>query len=194
MPEAELRAYVHGAVLKTVVFLILLLAVIAIVGVRFESQLLEATSTVAHAAGVWGLAGFIFVNDLVVSPIPPDLALMVISRSELRENAWSVVALLGLSSCLAGNLGWLLGTLFGDHRLVRTLLGRFRDQNRDLVRRYGRLAIALGALTPVPFSITCWTAGLLKMRWRDFLLVSLLRVPRFLGYYVVIDWSGGLFK
>jgi membrane protein YqaA with SNARE-associated domain len=63
-----------------------------------------------------------------------------------------------------------------------------------LIDRYGYWAVALGALTPIPFSITCWSAGMLRLGFGRFLLVALLRVPRFVGYYVVIAYSSELVR
>jgi membrane protein YqaA with SNARE-associated domain len=61
-----------------------------------------------------------------------------------------------------------------------------------MVQRYGRLTVALGALTPLPFSITCWCAGGLGMPLARFLPVSLLRVPRYVVYYLAIAYADQL--
>ena len=56
----------------------------------------------------------------------------------------------------------------------------------ELVRRYGAYALALTALTPLPYSLGCWACGALKMRFSLFLWVSLLRIPRVAGYLALI--------
>ena len=54
------------------------------------------------------------------------------------------------------------------------------------MRSYGVWAIVLAALTPLPWSVTSWTAGALHMPWRHYLLGSLARAPRIILYYVFI--------
>ena len=55
-----------------------------------------------------------------------------------------------------------------------------------LVERYGVIALAATALTPLPFSLGCWAAGALKMPFSTFFAVALLRIPRVAGYLALI--------
>ena len=50
----------------------------------------------------------------------------------------------------------------------------------------GGVLIVVGALLPIPFSITSITAGLIQYKFRNFLFFSLLRFVRFYLYAVVI--------
>lgn len=48
-------------------------------------------------------------------------------------------------------------------------------------------AIVLGSATPLPYSLTCWSAGMMGVRWTTVLIASLLfRISRFLIYCVLI--------
>jgi membrane protein YqaA with SNARE-associated domain len=77
---------------------------------------------------------------------------------------------------------------------VRGLLGELKDEHRDFIRKYGFWAVALGSVTPFPFSLACWSAGVMEIRWTTVLAASLLfRVPRFLIYYSLIVSAAGLF-
>lgn len=55
------------------------------------------------------------------------------------------------------------------------------------MERYGLLALALAALTPLPYSLVCWACGATKVRTVPFILVSLLRVPRVAIYLLIIE-------
>ena len=191
--DAELERYVRRSVVRTVAALVVLFAGFGVLGLAYEAELAALTRSVHHAVGLWGLYAILFLSDAVVSPVPPDAILAVIAHSELSRS-WPLAVLgLGAVSCAGGSLGWFFGSALKRTRAAETLLGRFR-RNRRLVARYGLLAVAFGALTPIPFSLTCWTAGMLGLRFPSFFLVSLLRFPRFFLYYWVIADAGTLWR
>lgn len=192
-PDDELRRYVRRNVIYAILLLLGLLVGVGLVGLFYEEELLLATRWTYHTIGTPGLALIVFAADAFTSPIPPDLALIVVAKSELAKSWWVVVPLLGAVSVIGGNVGWLVGLKLGETRLARLLFGRFRDKQGALVARYGVVGVALGAMTPIPFSVTCWAAGMFHMPWRRFAVVSLLRLPRFLVYYAAIAFSDDLF-
>lgn len=182
----ELKSYVYRNVLKAGGALLLILVLVGVVGIRYKPELESFTIAVYEALGVFGLSLILFLSDAVTSPVPPDAILLVVANSPLQRHWVLVVSGLGFVSVLAGNLGYAIGARLSNSRWPRTVFGRFRTKKRRLVERYGKWGVALGALTPVPFSFTCWTAGLLHMRWAPFAAVSLLRLPRLFVYYLAI--------
>ncbi len=184
-----LQTQIRRALLRTVVSLAIVICVVGFVGVAFQVELHAAANWVFHKMGIWGLTGVLLLSETVISPLAPDLFLVIVANSELHSRWWVVVPMMGLVSSLGGNLGWAIAFALGETSLFRVLVGRFRERHRMLVSRYGRWAIALAALTPLPYSVTCWTAGILEMKWRDLAGATLLRVPRFLVYYVAIAHS-----
>jgi hypothetical protein len=44
----------------------------------------------------------------------------------------------------------------------------------------------LGAAAPPPFSVTCWFAGVFRLKYKMFLYGTLWRVPKFLWTYLFI--------
>lgn len=189
-PDPErVQQYVRRAVIQAVVMLFVLVGSMALVGRFFADELLLATSWVNEQVGFVGLAAILLLTDSVITPVPPDLLLVVIANTDLSHHWWIYVPTLGVISSGAGILAWHLSARVGHTRLPRLIFGRFRERNAALVSRYGVLAVALGALTPIPYSITCWTAGILHVPVRRVAWVTLLRIPRFIGYYLVIAWS-----
>lgn len=173
--------------------LIVFVTAMAAVGLVFEAELVTATNGVVERIGFAGLCAILFVNDLLVTPLPGDLLLVVIAKSELAENWVFYVFVLGLVSVAAGLFGWGIGRWLGVLPFVRRHVGKFKEANGEFIRRYGFWAVALGAATPLPFSLTCWSAGMLGVRWTTVLSASLLfRVPRFLIYYVLMVSAGRL--
>lgn len=190
--QDELRAYVRRSLVNTAVGLVALLLVLGGIGVVYERELIAAATWVAAQLGIPGLGALVFVADALLSPLPPDVVLVVISKTLLASDwAW-LVPLGGLVSAIAGCVGWLIGRALAvrGRGLPRWLSNE--RLNRALVARYGRWAVVLGALTPIPFSVTCWLAGVCRMPFGSFAPITLLRIPRFVVYYLLIAGAGDL--
>ncbi len=180
------------SVWQALAFVLILVVGMGLLGVFYEAQLLAVTTWVFDHVGLTGLLAILFLSDSVITPVPPDLVLVVLSKSWVHAHWWIAIPLIGVLSTVAGNIAWLLSTKVGQGRLPTLLFGRFRRLNEALVRRYGPWAVAMAALTPIPFSVTCWTVGILHMPWKHFGWVTLLRIPRFIGYYVAIAYADQL--
>lgn len=187
----ELNAYIRRNVIKTVVSLVLLFVALAVLGTIYEEELLAVAQGVYQAVGLGGLLGLLYLADSIVSPIPPDVLLVVIANSDLRAEALWVIPLVGVVSALAGNTGWYLGWRFAKFPWANRYLSQIRDKHAERIQRYDRWSVALGATTPLPFSVTCIAAGALGMSWRRIAPVTLLRIPRFVVFYLVIAYSTG---
>jgi membrane protein YqaA with SNARE-associated domain len=183
----ELREHVRSNLLITLALFGFLFGGIALSGYFFEAEMLALAEGIVQRFGFLGLSSLLLVTDTIVSPVPPDLTLIIIAKSGLRE-MWSFyILILGLVSIVAGHFGYWIGAFLGYSRLGRVLFGKPREKNREFVRKHGHWAVALGALTPVPYSITCWTSGVLGVPYRKFTLACFLRLPRFLIYFLIID-------
>jgi membrane protein YqaA with SNARE-associated domain len=187
---AFVRRHLKSSVLALGAFLILMLAV----GLWLKEPLAALAMQAAERLGRVGLALVVLCTDTITSPVPPDVALVVISESPLHSSAWWFVPLLGAVSAMGGNLGYLLARRLGESRFVAAMLGRYRERAAARVARFGGIAVALSATTPLPFSVTCWTAGLLRVPWHTVFRASLLRIPRFVVYYALIAQSAVLVR
>jgi membrane protein YqaA with SNARE-associated domain len=189
--DDRLKRLFRRDLLLTFVVLVALFIGVVVSSLLFGEAIKSFTGWMANSFGLVGLSALIFVSDSFVSPLPPDLVLLVIAKSDLRSTWWWSVPLIGFISMLAGHFGWLIGRFIRRSSWGRYLAGPRLQQQQQLVEKYGVWAVVLGAATPVPYSVTCWAAGFLNMPWRRFALASLFRIPRFVLYYVVIhlsDW------
>jgi membrane protein YqaA with SNARE-associated domain len=190
----ELRLYVRRSVLRAFAALALLIGVLGVLGLLYESELLAATAWAHQELGLPGLFGVILLGDGLGVPIPPDLVLVVVSKTALAASWTWLVPAFGVASSASGVVGWWLGKKLGETRIAARVLGRRRVRGEALVARYGGWAVALGAITPIPFCITCWIAGTFKMSLRSFAPMTLLRIPRFLVYYLAIAYSDAIVR
>jgi membrane protein YqaA with SNARE-associated domain len=60
------------------------------------------------------------------------------------------------------------------------------SKGKAFMNQYGLWALAIGALTPLPYSMMCWACGIVRVRFIPFFLISLLRIPRVALYIILI--------
>ena len=181
--------------IKAFIGVLALITVMAVLGFVYEDEMTAVTTWVVDRVGFLGLAVILMVTDTLVTPFPPDILLAVIVKSPLSDN-WPVyVGILGMVSVVAGMTGYGIGSWLGHFRWCQRLFGEFKEDHRNFLRKYGFWGVALGSVTPLPYSVTCWTAGVLGIRWTKVLAASaLFRVPRFYAYYWLLSTSGSLFS
>lgn len=194
--DAEIREHLRRNVRMTIIALVVFFVVVVAAMFFFQDAMLSAARWLADRVGFVGLAVFVYISDVILSPIPGDVTLLVVNQSELlREQQWVYVSILGIASTLAGVTGWFLSLKLGDTSLPRRMFGSawdgFRGKFGRMMYKHGRLVLALGALTPFPFSITCWMAGLSRMPFNRVWPMCMLRIPRYWVYYLMVfyaDW------
>jgi membrane protein YqaA with SNARE-associated domain len=189
---AALDGYVRRTLVKLAIGVGALFAGLALLGALFGPELVAITTAISNAIGFPGMALSVLLIDTLTLPVPPDAVLVVIAHGPLRDSWLPLVVGLGLVSALAGNVGYLAGGSLAQTRWSSRVLGAQRAQIESMFARYGAATVVLGALTPIPFSITCWAAGALRLRWSTFALITLLRVPRFVAYYWLIAASASV--
>lgn len=174
--EASLKRLAGHTAIATIVLLGLTLA-----GAVWLHEPLSAFSNwVATELGLPGIFLGTMASDTVSFPIVPDVYLFVGVTSDLHEVA--VLATVSTASILGGAVSYRLGPLLARIPFFARRLEPHHKKGRAFFRRYGVWAVLLAALSPLPFSIFCWLAGIYQMPQKPFLLACLARAPRFALY------------
>jgi membrane protein YqaA with SNARE-associated domain len=176
-PQLSLRTLL----IQTVVITAILVGAVALAGIFLHEPLSQGATWVVNTFGLPGIALGIFISDTFTFPIPPDTYIFLAVASKMR--VLEVFLTVCTVSVLAGNVAYFLGPMLAKIPFIRDKIERFRPQGQDLFLRYGVWTVAIGALTPLPYSVICWFAGLYKMPYRRFFLATLFRIPRMIGYY-----------
>ena len=180
--------YLRRLTMRTVVSILVLGVLVGLGGAYLEAHLVTVSEWVTERLGVAGLLMGVALADTIISPLPPDLFLVVIAKGRLAESwAW-IVPLVGLASACGGFAGSFIGRALGA-RWLGPRAQRLLREHRPVVHRYGGWALAMGAVTPIPFSVTCWIAGMANMKPKLIGAVCALRIPRFLVYYLFIVYA-----
>jgi len=172
-------------VIRMVVGIIVIVIVVGAAAYLLRQPIMDASKGFVSAFGGWGVAAGFFLVDGFTLPFPND----AFSLLGLKGNIsfWMVVFWASLGSYVGGLVGYGIGVMLRRTAwFIRFMNGRGAEVYA-LIRRYGLVALAIAALTPIPYSIACWASGAVQIRMSHFLLVSLLRIPRIAFYLWLIE-------
>jgi uncharacterized membrane protein YdjX (TVP38/TMEM64 family) len=97
-----------------------------------------------------------------------------------------------LSSVVAANVAYKVAGALAHVPFVRRRIEASRPKIDPLFAKYGYYAVAIGAMSPIPFSLLCYVAGLYRVPYRIYAVLVLMRIPRLLVFYALIrlGWAG----
>ena len=159
--------------------------------------------TVRYYLLAWGYTAIIvgLVGEDSGLPLPGETVVLFASflayKGEHFQLAW--IILVGIAACTAGdNLGYLFGRKAGRkliRRWRRTLHITDRDLagGEELIRRHGSLAIFVARWIWGFRVMAGPLAGILRMRWRDFLVFNFLGAITWVSTIAVIGYLFGQF-
>lgn len=185
---------IEATLKKTLYSIVGLFLLMGALGFAYQKEIVAAAEWLAAHLGFPGMAVVILVADTFVMPFPPDSLLVVINRSQMAEQWWWYVLGIGAVSSWAGMQGYFIGRWLEHFPTLHRFFGRFREEHGPMLRKYGFWWVVLGATTPLPFSVTTWTAGMLQIPLWQVGLACTFRIPRFFVYYAIIDAGLGLFS
>ena len=115
-------------------------------------------------------------TEAIIQPVPPDIVYIPmlvndIGKTEVVLGLWLVIT---LSSVLGSLVGYWIGQRWG-----RSLIERFGSTSHvekleALTQRYGTIGIFIAAVSPIPYKVFGWVAGMGEMEKKPFLLAGLV--------------------
>jgi len=165
--------------------------IILILGISFTLLFEYIKQEAEHLITTFGLLGIaimVFIMDVIIQPFSPDV--IVFGSSLLSDSLFSIAIIAGLSSVLAGFVGHLIGRKIGTIGFIQLFGKKHVNRGEKLFKKWGSLAIIVGALSPIPYSAICWLSGIYRMNKSLFVIFSLAaRIPRF----ILFAYFGKLF-
>lgn len=149
----------------------------------FREEMRYVLQIIVERFGLLGLFMITLIMDTVIQPITPEILTVGYSMADFNLLLSALVG--GLASTSAGFIGFRIGRLLGKEGATNFIGQKKSQQASDLFAKYGFWAVLVGSMTPIPFSVVCWSAGMFKMPWKFFCIsVIVTRIPRFLlaGY------------
>jgi membrane protein YqaA with SNARE-associated domain len=166
---------------------VLLIIVLAALAQRLLGEQLErASAWLTNHGGYAGVFLSIWAIDTFTLPVSPDLILAFVAHEGSQLSHPVALGVICAASIIAGNMGFYLARRIGAWRPLRRKLAKNFEKGRALFQRFGVWAIVVAGLTPLPFSIVCWLAGIYHMPPVRLFFATFSRIPRFIGWYYLI--------
>lgn len=173
---------------RLVLGFVVLAVVVSFVSSHYRVPLMAMGHHVVEHFGLGGMAMGTLIAEAFQFPVPPQFYMLVSIAAGAPPGP--VLFAITCGSLAGGHLGMLLARRAAAWKLVKRVTER--GMLPRLFRRHQWVALSLGSVLPFPFSILCYTCGVLRTPYRAFLLVCALRIPKLVVYYAVIraGWVG----
>jgi len=124
-----------------------------------------------------------FASETLLGLIPPEI--FIAWSKKTNDPIVNLMLLAGLSY-VGGVLSYFIGKAVLKMDKVKWYFENKMSKHLKNTSKWGGFLIAVGALLPIPFSITCLAGGMIKYPLRGVLLFGLLRFARFAIYGAAI--------
>ena len=132
---------------------------------------------------VYGILSFFFVSETLLGLVPPEI---FIAWSDKTIDPWFYLSILAILSYGGGLLAYWMGRAVTKIPSVHNYLEVKMEKQLKNSKKWGGFLIVVGALLPLPFSISCIAAGIIKFPFRAVVLYGSLRLLRFAIYGLII--------
>ena len=120
-----------------------------------------------------------FISETLLGLIPPEI---FIGWSKKTTTPILNLSILATLSYTGGILSYFIGKTIQKITTVKNYLEVKMAKHLKNTGKWGGFLILIGALLPVPFSITCVAAGMIKYPLKGVVLFGLFRFVRFALY------------
>lgn len=175
----------RAATLSLLIFVVIL-ASSFIALFRYQAEVEALARTIIEASGGWGVGIGFFLIDAFSLPIPNDI-LTVFGRMG-GMGFWEVSAWASVGSTLGGSMGWWIGRYWiSKISWLRAWVEAQGDQSVARVQKWGAWFVGFAAVSPLPYSLVCWGAGIVRLPFGPVFAASTLRVVRVALYLWLIE-------
>ena len=174
-------SFVWNAVKKALPFIVIIVAGIYIVNKYFSIN--EALIHLTETLPAYGVLAFFFVSETLLGIVPPEI---FIAWSGKMPNPWLYLSFLALLSYAGGLISYWLGVAITKIPRVHDYMQLKMETQLKNSKKWGGFLIIVGALLPLPFSISCIAAGIIEFPFKNVVLYGSLRLVRFLIYGLII--------
>lgn len=173
--------FVWQAVKKALPYILLIVASLFILNRFFNIN--EALVQLTEVLPVSVVLIVFFISETLLGLIPPEI---FIAWSGNMVQPWLYLSVLAFLSYFGGLCSYWIGVGITKIPSVHNYLEEKMRKQLKNSKKWGGFLILVGALLPLPFSISCLTAGIIKFPFKNVILYGSLRFVRFLIYGLVI--------
>lgn len=146
---------------------------------KYVYDINEGLETITETFSRTGILITFFISETLLGLIPPEI---FIAWSGKTDNQILNLSLLATLSYVGGLLSYFIGKTALKIKAVKEYLEVKMAENLKNTKKWGGFLILVGALLPLPFSIACLAAGMIKYPFRNVVFFGLFRFARFAAY------------
>ena len=121
-----------------------------------------------------------FIIDTVGGPLGAEVP--VISGLLVGINLSTIIVMALLGSYVGSLVVYAIGYVVGESGALRYISPSKYDKSKTLFTRHRQLTLVLGALSPIPYEVTCIIGGIFRMRLWEFMIFAMgARTIRIVG-------------
>tara|TARA_B110001450_G_scaffold37466_1_gene33321 strand:- start:5233 stop:5853 length:621 start_codon:yes stop_codon:yes gene_type:complete len=172
-----------GNSIKKAILPVLILVTALIVFNKFVYNINDALQGITETFSTKGILIIFFASEALLGLIPPEI---FIAWSKKTSEPIINLSILATLSYLGGITSFFLGKAALKIVSVKNYLEVKMAKSLKNTSKWGGFLIIVGALLPIPFSITCMAAGMIKYPLKGVVFYGLLRFVRFAIYAIAI--------
>ena len=157
--------------------------VLVVIGVflfnEYVYDINEGLETITETFSKTGILITFFISETLLGLVPPEIFIAWSGKTESPILNLSILATL---SYLGGLVSYFIGKTALKIKSLKAYLEVKMAANLKNTRKWGGFLILVGALLPLPFSIACLAAGMIKYPFRNVVFFGLFRFARFAAY------------
>ena len=146
--------------LKVLVGLLLLNLVGACCAWLFREEVEYIGTLFIERYGLWGIALGTLICD--TSPLPLTNEPLALISLGAGIPFWTLIATMSCASHSAAPIGYTCGYILGRQPWITNWIQKKYPEAMDNGKKYATRAVVLGALLPIPYALTTWSAGMMK--------------------------------
>jgi membrane protein YqaA with SNARE-associated domain len=139
----------------------------------------DGLQTMTETFSRLGIFTFFFISETILGLVPPEI---FIAWSGKTSDPILNLSILATLSYAGGLLSYYIGKTALKIKSVKEYLEVKMAKNLKNTRKWGGILILVGALLPLPFSIACVAAGMIKYPFKNVVFFGLFRFARFAAY------------
>ena len=122
-----------------------------------------------------GVLGVVSFTEAIIQPLPPDLVYlpMLYDAMDNKPLVFWYFVVVTLTSVAGSYVGYLLGQRWGRQLLNRFAKPKHVTKLEALTSKYGTVGIFIAAVSPIPYKVFGWVAGMGEMDKRSFIVAGL---------------------
>ena len=171
-------AFVGRSLKKAAIPIILIIAALVLIN-KYVFTIDDGLELLTNSFSRIGVLVTFFISETLLGLIPPEI---FIGWSKKTAEPILNLSILATLSYIGGILSFYIGKASLRISSVKNYLEVKMAKHLKNTSKWGGFLIIIGALLPVPFSITCMAAGMIKYPIKGVVLFGLFRFARFALY------------